>query len=868
MARVVERISMGFDGAVANGSSRNAVLSENGRYVVFESDASNLVAGDTNGATDVFRYDILTGETIRVSVGNSGQSNGTSSNAVITADGTQVVFESLGDNLVAGDSNGLRDVFIRNIDTGVTTLVSENAAGDDASGGTYGSHNASVTTLAGYTYVTFASDATNLVGGDTNSSEDIFLKVVENDNVYRVSNNDSGSQSIGTSGPYVSTQIVNNQPAFVFASQAVLTADTGPFNGGPLPTLPSGYNVSSTEAFKLYLSDGASTDLVSVLTGRPAQANGHNFEPNLNYPYIAYTSTAYNLDSRDTNELADVYVYNHQTQTTYLASIGHDNSAANGASGNAHVLVDSVNTPWVVFTSAASNLVVGDTNGQVDVFLTQLLTGVTTRLTDPGNGIEANGASYSFAPGGTNFSLTDQSFVFTSDATNMVAGDTNGVADIFLLDEARGGTTVAQSSGMTAAVEQIAQVVDAAVTVQADSARLSKATVQITGNYVQGQDLLQFATIGTITGTFDAATGTLTMRGWGTVAEYQAALRTVTYLNSADAPTTGNRTISFVTEDGHSSSGQAQKTLGVSGVNDGVFVGSGLADQSLRTGTAFSYQIPVGAFSDPDGDSLTYTVGVLPSWLAFDAQTRTFSGMPGAGDSGVSAVSVTVSDGGFTVSDSFNLSLSNPAALSNSLVAENSQKQTVIGQFSGRDSSGANYTFALTADDPDNAAFRIVDGTLAVAKGAGLDFETRAAYDITVRTTDATGATYDETFTIALTNVRENPKGDDRSNALQGDAFDNIIDGRGGNDRLAGGDGADTFVLGKGYGRDVVTDFDPTQGDLIDLSDAVGVRNFKDLIKHHVEDIGSDLVITADDGSLLVLKGVDVSDLSREHFIF
>ena len=90
---------------------------------------------------------------------------------------------------------------------------------------------------------------------------------------------------------------------------------------------------------------------------------------------------------------------------------------------------------------------------------------------------------------------------------------------------------------------------------------------------------------------------------------------------------------------------------------------------------------------------------------------------------------------------------------------------------------------------------------------------------------------------------------------LEGDALDNILNGKGGNDRLTGGGGADTFVFGKGYGRDVITDFDPSEGDIIALSGAVGIEIFRDLIKHHVEDIGNDLVITAGARSVFVLKG-------------
>jgi hypothetical protein len=662
--------------------------------------------------------------------------------------------------------------------------------------------------------------------------------------------------------------VLGSQLIFAFASQAVLTSDSSSFDGGPLPTFPSGYPVTDTEGFKLYATDGTDTFVVSLGTGGSTVANGHSFEPSLTYPYFAYTSTATNLDASDTNGFADVYVYNHQTQVYYLVSAAPDGSAGDGASGNAHVSVAADNTPWVTFTSAASNLVIGDTNGQTDLFLRNLSTGQTTLLSQPGNGLEADGASYGFAPGGSNFSFSnaDHTYAFTSEATNMVEGDSNGFADIFLLDTGRGGTDVTPSNGTTAAFEQVAQVLDATLTVVADSARLTKATVQITGNYARGQDLLRFATVGTIKGTFDAALGTLTLSGWGTVAEYQVALRTVTYLNSSDAPNTGDRTLTFVTYDSHSSSAETQKTLSITAVNDAPILVNAIADQVLKTGSAFAFQIPAGTFVDPDGGALTYSVAGLPSCLTFDAQTRTFTGTPAA--AGALVISFTVSDGSFSVSDSFSLVVNDPARLSNNTVAENSATGTVIGQFSGRDSHNAAYTYALTGDDPDNTAFRIVDGELVMASGAKLDFETKPSYGITVRVTDSTGDKHDETFTITLSDVAETPKGDAGKDNLEGDALDNILNGKGGNDRLTGGGGADTFVFGKGYGRDVIIDSDPSEGDIIELSGAVGIKNFRDLIKHHVEDIGNNLAITTGDGSVLVLKGVDLEDLSWDAFEF
>lgn len=119
------RASVASNGKQANGASYRAQVSDDGRYVVFHSAASNLVPGDTNGVTDVFRHDLVTGETIRVSVPNGpGEPDGASEFAAIDGDGDVVAFMSAATNLVAADGNGLTDVFVRDVSAGTTTRVS------------------------------------------------------------------------------------------------------------------------------------------------------------------------------------------------------------------------------------------------------------------------------------------------------------------------------------------------------------------------------------------------------------------------------------------------------------------------------------------------------------------------------------------------------------------------------------------------------------------------------------------------------------------------------------------------------------------------------------------------------------------------
>src|ERR1035437_840173 len=111
--------------AGGNGDSLPMGLSTNGLYAVFESSASDLVAGDTNNVTDVFVRDMVTGTTLLVSVSTNGLvGNGASRSPAMTPDGRYVAFVSAANNLVAGDTNGIPDVFVRDLRDNLTTLVS------------------------------------------------------------------------------------------------------------------------------------------------------------------------------------------------------------------------------------------------------------------------------------------------------------------------------------------------------------------------------------------------------------------------------------------------------------------------------------------------------------------------------------------------------------------------------------------------------------------------------------------------------------------------------------------------------------------------------------------------------------------------
>lgn len=171
--------SVASDGTIGNGDSYKPVMSANGKFVVFRSQASNLVPGDTNRRWDIFVRDLTLNQTTRVSVSSSGgEANNNSLEAGISKDGRYVVFRSNASNLVAGDTNKRGDIFVHDRSSGRTERVSVPASGE-ADG-----HSFNPMISGDGAWIVFESVATNLVAGDTNKARDIF----------RVANPLSGAQ--------------------------------------------------------------------------------------------------------------------------------------------------------------------------------------------------------------------------------------------------------------------------------------------------------------------------------------------------------------------------------------------------------------------------------------------------------------------------------------------------------------------------------------------------------------------------------------------------------------------------------------------------------------------------------------------------
>ena len=191
----IERVSVADDGTQGNDVSSVLSISADGRYVAFTSNASNLVPGDTNGFGDIFVYDRQTDTIERVSVASDGtQGNDRSVAPSISADGRYVAFVSYASNLVPGDTNGASDIFVYDRQTDTIERVSLAADGTE---GDRASDSPSIS--ADGRYVAFVSYASNLVSGDTNGETDVFVYDRQTDTIERVSVASDGTQANGYS---------------------------------------------------------------------------------------------------------------------------------------------------------------------------------------------------------------------------------------------------------------------------------------------------------------------------------------------------------------------------------------------------------------------------------------------------------------------------------------------------------------------------------------------------------------------------------------------------------------------------------------------------------------------------------------------
>ena len=340
LSNTVEKISNGLSGALANSTSSRPSISNDGRYVSFSSFANNLVASDTNGAEDVFVYDRQTQAMTRISVGPAGvQANGPSHFSEISGNGQFVTFQSEASNLTADVTGGASNIFVYEISTGITSLVSKSTAG------VVGSNIALAPSISDDgTIIAFESDSTNLVSGDTNGTRDIFVRNRVAGTTQRVSQSSAGVQagnssfaaSVSGNGRFVG--FWSNWPSLVTAPTAPpnaflydlqnSTIETVSIGSDGAPTANS-FTKPSISTDGRYVAFGTSTNISSAVkvydvfvrdrltastrqiirsdTGISSGGNSFNFAISDDGQTVAFGSDAKQLVPGDTNYSRDVF---------------------------------------------------------------------------------------------------------------------------------------------------------------------------------------------------------------------------------------------------------------------------------------------------------------------------------------------------------------------------------------------------------------------------------------------------------------------------------------------------------------------------------------------------------------------------------
>lgn len=388
------QVSVDSNGIGANAFSGRGEISVNGRFVAFDSGATNLSAGDTNGFGDVFLRDLQLNTTIPVSVTAAGElANGDSGTPVVSADGRYVAFDTSATNLASlPDANGFTDVYVKDMQTGTVTRASLSTTGAEPN------NESAVLSISGDgRYVVFDSEADNLVPNDTNGHGDIFVRDMQ-------TNTTTGVSVSGNSGGFdASISLDGNYIVFNSSSTNFAPDDTN----GRLDVFV--YSMVTGQVVRASLNSSGS------------QGDWNSTEPSISGDgrYVTF-STASNFSEVDTYGYTQLYLRDMQAGTTTLATF-RDGYAMVGESDASEISADG---RYIVYSF--------DDKG--DGMPTRWLY-VYDRVASSNTMTVSTGASnYEWNPLLPSISGDGRYLVFASSSPNLAPGDTNNTRDIFLKD--------------------------------------------------------------------------------------------------------------------------------------------------------------------------------------------------------------------------------------------------------------------------------------------------------------------------------------------------------------------------------------------------------------------------------------------------
>jgi uncharacterized repeat protein (TIGR01451 family) len=428
-----ELISVNAAGTgAANDYSDEPVFSPDGTMVAFHSAADDLGPTDTTARSnplDIYVRDLATGTTALVSVNAAGtdSGNGYSVAPVFSPDSRKIAYLSLASDLAPGDTNDALDVYVRDLVAGTTSLVSSTAIATAGNG-----ESTSPTFSPDSTRIAFESDADDLAGPDTNLHTDVYLRDLTAATTTLVSVNETGTDAgLGQS----------RRPTFagddrvVFESQAT---DLGPTDG--------------SAAFDIYVRDLAAEDtsLVSANAAGTDSGNGASEQPVVSPDgtKVAFRSSATNLGPADSNNHGDLYLRDLAIGTTTLISVNA--AGTNGGNGESYTPVFSPDGTKIAFVTNANDLGPPDTGfgwTPNDVYLRDLTTGTTSLVsvnaagTNGGNGPSSTPV---FSPDGARIAFTSQANDLGPKDTPRVPSHTPSIdsGDLYVRSLAQAKTTL------------------------------------------------------------------------------------------------------------------------------------------------------------------------------------------------------------------------------------------------------------------------------------------------------------------------------------------------------------------------------------------------------------------------------------------
>jgi hypothetical protein len=582
-------------------------------------------------------------------------------------------------------------------------------------------------------------------------------------NIGITATNDAPVITSNGGGPTTAVNVAEN-------STAVTTVTSSDVDGGT-----ASYSITGGADAALFAIDG-STGALTFVSARnfesPTDAGGDNV-------YDVTVQVSDGAGGTDTQDIAVTVTNVNEAPVNAVPgtqTVAEDTPLAIGGlsvadvDGNLSTLQLSVGNGSITVTLSGGATISGGANA-------------SATLTLAGSSAQINAALATLSyQGNADFNGSDTLTVLATDAAALTDSDTVAIT-VSAANDAPMVSAIESTALATTENDAAAAITSTLVLGDVDNANLTGATVQIAANFVAGEDVLAFTNQNGISGSWNAGTGVLTLSGSATVAQYQAALRSITYINSSDNPSTATRTVSFVVSDGAANSNTGTRDIGIAAVNDAPVIGSDGAGSSASIAVAEGQTVVTTVTSsDVDGGTAMYSIGGGADAARFVIDSATgvlsfvaapdFEAPTDAGGDNVYDVTVQVSDGALT--DSQNIAVTVTAVNDNApvitsngghatadvTVAENGTAVTRVTA-TDTDLPSQTLTYAI-AGGADAAKFTIDANTGVLRFTAAPDFETPGdvgadnVYELVVQASDGqrTGA---QAVRVTVTDANEAP---------------------------------------------------------------------------------------------------------------